>query len=252
MRAGDITIAWNGRPAVPDYEPAQRSTAPRLVMLARLVPHKRIEHALEVVAALRDELPGLHLRVMGSGWWAANLLARRAELGLDDDVTFLGHVSDRQKYEELSSAWVHLLPSVKEGWGLSIVEAAHVGVPSVAYVEAGGVRESILDGVTGLLATDQDDLVGKVRHLLHDAELRLDLGDKARIRSGQFSWDLTADGRRLGGRPRVQACLARRREAHGDVDDTDGRVGGSAAGCRAASEDPAGLGRRGRRRWPRA
>ena len=104
-----------------------------------------------------------------------------------------GHVTDREKFEELSSAWVHLLPSVKEGWGLSIVEAAHVGVPSVAYVEAGGVRESILDGVTGLLATDQDDLVGKVRLLLADAELRADLGTKARIRSEQFSWDITAD-----------------------------------------------------------
>jgi glycosyltransferase involved in cell wall biosynthesis len=145
------------------------------------------------VAALRGEFPGLHLRVMGSGWWADNLVERRAELGLHDEVTFLGHVSDQQKYEELSSAWVHLLPSVKEGWGLSITEAAHVGVPSVAYLEAGGVRESILDGVTGLLATDQDDLVAKVRDLLHDAELRLDLGYKAQIRSEQFSWDLTAD-----------------------------------------------------------
>ena len=71
---------------------------------------------------------------------------------------------------------MHVLPSVKEGWGLSIVEAAQVGVPSIAYVEAGGVRESILDGVTGLLAADQDDLLAKVRQLLHDAELRLDLG----------------------------------------------------------------------------
>jgi glycosyltransferase involved in cell wall biosynthesis len=192
VRAGDITIAWNGRPAVPEFHPAEPSAAPRLVMLARLVPHKRIEHALDVVALLRDEFPGLHLRVMGSGWWADNLLERRAELGLHDAVTFLGHVSDRQKYEELSAAWVHLLPSVKEGWGLSIVEAAHVGVPSVAYLDAGGVRESILDGVTGLLATGQDDLAAKVRQLLADAELRVDLGHKARIRSEHFSWDVTA------------------------------------------------------------
>ena len=193
VTAGDILIAWNGRPTVPDFQPAEPSAAPRLVMLARLVPHKRIEHALEAVAALREDFPGLHLRVMGSGWWADNLEARRSELGLDDEVTFLGHVTDRQKYEELSSAWVHVLPSVKEGWGLSIVEAAHVGVPSVAYVDAGGVRESILDGVTGLLATSQDDLLAKVRQLLHDADLRADLGGKARIRSEQFTWDATTD-----------------------------------------------------------
>ena len=52
---------------------------------------------------------------------------------------FLGHVSERTKFEELARAWVHVLPSVKEGWGLSIVEAGRVGTPSVAYGSAGGV-----------------------------------------------------------------------------------------------------------------
>jgi glycosyltransferase involved in cell wall biosynthesis len=193
VRAGDITIAWNGRPAAPDFEVSARSETPRLAMLVRLVPHKRVEHAQETVARQRQDFPGLHLRVMGSGWWEDQLLARRRELGLEDCVTFLGHVRDDEKFAELSSAWVHLLPSVKEGWGLSIVEAAHVGVPSVAYLEAGGVRESILDGVTGLLASDQDDLVAKVRLLLGDADLRSDLGEKARIRSAQFSWEATTE-----------------------------------------------------------
>jgi glycosyltransferase involved in cell wall biosynthesis len=193
VRASDITIAWNGRPDTPDFEPSEPSATPLLAMLVRLVPHKRVEHALEAVAALREEFPDVRLKVMGSGWWAEQLLERRRELGLDDAVTFAGHVTDREKFEGLSAAWVHLLPSVKEGWGMSIVEAAHVGVPSVAYLDAGGVRESILDGVTGLLASDQDDLVAKVRMLLSDPELRADLGDKARIRAGQFSWDVTAD-----------------------------------------------------------
>jgi glycosyltransferase involved in cell wall biosynthesis len=140
VRAQDITIAWNGQPAPPDFEPPGPATTPRLVVLSRLVPHKRVEHALEAVAALRDEIPGLHLRVMGSGWWSEHLLERRRELGLDDVVTLLGHVTDLEKFRELSSAWVHVLPSVKEGWGLSIVEAAQMGVPSVAYADAGGVR----------------------------------------------------------------------------------------------------------------
>jgi glycosyltransferase involved in cell wall biosynthesis len=192
VRAQDITIAWNGMPPVPDFVPQPESEAPSLVMVTRLVPHKRVEHAMEAVAALRGRHPGLHLSVMGSGWWAARLLERRAELGLEDCVTFLGHVCDRTKFEELSRAWVHLLPSVKEGWGLSIVEAAHVGVPSVAYAEAGGVRESILDGVTGLLATDLPDLVDQVDHLLSDGSLRRDLGVKAQVRSEQFTWESTA------------------------------------------------------------
>lgn len=190
--AGSVTIAWNGSPTVPDFSPQPLTAAPSLVMLVRLVPHKRVEHAMEVVARLRGEFPGLHLTVMGSGWWREALEVRRRELGLEDDVTFTGHVTDRTKFEVLSSSWVHLLPSVKEGWGLSIVEAAHVGVPSIAYQDAGGVCESILDGVTGLLAMDIDDLVGRAQQLLADRGLRADLGAKARIRSEQFTWDATA------------------------------------------------------------
>ena len=192
VRAQDVTIAWNGMPPVPVHMPRPQAEAPHLVMLVRLVPHKRVEHAMEAVAALRGRHPGLHLTVMGSGWWEQELLRRRAELGLEDDVSFVGHVTDRTKFEVLSSAWVHLLPSVKEGWGLSIMEAAHVGVPSVAYADAGGVRESILDGVTGLLARDLPDLIDQVDRLLSDDGLRRDLGAKARIRSEQFTWDATA------------------------------------------------------------
>jgi len=192
VRAQDVTIAWNGMPPVPVHMPRPQAEAPHLVMLVRLVPHKRVEHAMEAVAALRERHPGLHLTVMGSGWWEQELLRRRAELGLEDDVSFVGHVTDRTKFEVLSSAWVHLLPSVKEGWGLSIMEAAHVGVPSVAYADAGGVRESILDGVTGLLARDLPDLIDQVDRLLSDDGLRRDLGAKARIRSEQFTWDATA------------------------------------------------------------
>ncbi len=108
-----------------------------------------------------------------------------------DRVRFLGHVDDSVSSPSFSRAWVHLLPSLKEGWGLSIVEAAHVGVPSVAYRSAGGVQESILDGVTGLLAQDQDDFTDCTRRLLVDHELRRTMGTKARLRSEQFTWEAT-------------------------------------------------------------
>ena len=203
VRAADITIAWNGMSEAPPHTPLPESLDPHLVMLVRLVPHKRVEHALEVVAALRSRHPDIRLTVMGSGWWESHLLDRRAELGLEHVVDFLGHVSEQTKFEVLTSAWVHLLPSVKEGWGLSIMEAAHVGVPSVAYADAGGVRESILDGVTGLLAADLPDFVERVDQLLADTALRRELGAKARIRSEQFTWDATAAtiGWVLGVRP---------------------------------------------------
>lgn len=186
-----IRLAYNGLPPVPAFTPRPRTTAPSLVALSRLVPHKQVEHAVRSLHALREELPDATLTVMGDGWWADELRTMVETLGLQDRVRLLGFVDDSTKFEELSRAWVHVMPSLKEGWGLSIVEAAHVGVPSIAYHSAGGVRESILDGVTGLLAHDQDDFTACVRRLLTDHALRESMGSKAQDRSEQFTWEAT-------------------------------------------------------------
>lgn len=186
-----IRIAYNGVPPVPEFVAPPRDTHPSMVALSRLVPHKQIEHAVRTLHALRDDLPELTLTVMGDGWWAEELREMVEEFDLTDRVRLLGFVDDTVKFEELSRAWIHVMPSLKEGWGLSIVEAAHVGVPSVAYRSAGGVQESIMDGVTGLLAADQDDFTACVRRLLTDHALRESMGSKARVRSEQFTWEAT-------------------------------------------------------------
>lgn len=199
----DISIAYNGLPPVPEFEDLGQSAAPRLVVLSRLVPHKQVEHALAAVRDLAEEFPELHLDVMGAGWWEENLREAAEELGVSERVTFYGHVTEQAKFELLSRAWVHLMPSLKEGWGLSIMEAASVAVPSVAYRSAGGVQESVQDGVTGLLAEHQADFVSSTRRLLADEAMRTSLGQKAAIRSTQFSWDVatTTIADTLGVRP---------------------------------------------------
>jgi glycosyltransferase involved in cell wall biosynthesis len=196
VRAADISLAYNGMPPVPAFETRERATEPTLVVLSRLVPHKQIDHVITALPALAAEFPGIRLRILGDGWWGDQLRQQATELGLDDrtdcHVDFQGHVTDRTKFEELSAGWVHVLPSVKEGWGLSIVEAGHVGTPSVAYASAGGVTEAILDGVTGLLAVDEADLTARIATILRDPRLRDELGSKALVRSGEFTWDAAA------------------------------------------------------------
>ncbi|MFC6153232.1 glycosyltransferase family 4 protein [Nocardioides yefusunii] len=203
VAAERIRIAYNGVPPVPEFTPQPRDPQPSLVALSRLVPHKQVEHAVYALHDLAEEIPDATLTVMGDGWWADELAALVSRLGLQDRVRLLGFVDDRTKFEELSRAWIHVMPSLKEGWGLSIIEAAHVSVPSIAYASAGGVTESILDGVTGLLAQDQDDFTDCVRRLLADDELRTSMGDKAQLRSEQFSWEATTSvvSRCLDGAP---------------------------------------------------
>lgn len=89
-----------------------------------------------------------------------------------------------------------LVPSLKEGWGLVVVEAGLHETPSVAFDGAGGVTESIIDGTTGLLARrdDVDHFVALTRELLLDEDRRTDMGLKAAAFASQFTWPETVAG----------------------------------------------------------
>lgn len=186
-----ITVAHNGVATLPVN--ITRSATPRLCVLARLVPHKQIEHAFAVVEQLRVAHPDLHLDVVGDGWWREQLEDDVRHRGLSESVTFHGRVDADLRDTILARAWVMLLPSVKEGWGLAIMEAAIQATPSVAYADAGGVAESVLDGVTGLLARDSADFCRCVERLLTDTNSRTRLGVAAQARAREFDWSSTTD-----------------------------------------------------------
>jgi glycosyltransferase involved in cell wall biosynthesis len=194
VRNERIAVVRNGLDEAPEQTLAgPRGAAPRVVVLSRLVPHKQIEDALDAVAALRPRMPGVHLDIVGDGWWRERLVEHVKRLGIADAVTFHGHVDDVTKHHVLQSSWVQLLPSRKEGWGLAVVEAAQHGVPTVGYRSSGGLCDSIVDGVTGLLVDSRAELVERLEELLRDPVLRDGLGTKARARSGEFSWAQSAD-----------------------------------------------------------
>jgi glycosyltransferase involved in cell wall biosynthesis len=188
-----IAIVRNGLDEAPGESlSGPRSVTPRVVVLSRLVPHKQIEDALGAVAVLRTRVPDLHLDVVGGGWWHDRLVEHAQRLGIADAVTFHGHVDEGTKHAVVQRCWVHLLPSRKEGWGLAVVEAAQHGVPTIGYRSSGGLVDSVVDGVTGLLVDDRDDMVDRLEGLLSDRVLREELGAKAEARSREFSWAQSA------------------------------------------------------------
>lgn len=192
VQAQSIRVVHNGTPPSPASR-VRRTENPSLCVLGRLVPHKRVEVALEAVAELKQEFPGLALTIAGQGWWEQRLREYAETLGVQEDVALLGWVEEERKHELLGSSWVNLVPSLKEGWGIAVMEAAAHGTPSVAFRDAGGVADSIHDGVTGLLADDHNSFVAQVRRLLLDGDLRRELGDEARRWAGTFTWDITID-----------------------------------------------------------
>jgi glycosyltransferase involved in cell wall biosynthesis len=192
-----IAVVRNGLDEAPAHTlRVPRSDTPRVAVLSRLVPHKQIEDALDAIAELRPRMPDLHLDILGGGWWEQRLVDHAALLGISDAVTFHGHVDDETKHRVLQRCWVHVLPSRKEGWGLAVTEAGQHCVPTIGYRCSGGLTDSIVDGVTGLLVDDLKGLLDGLERLLSDQVLREQLGVKAQARSGEFSWRQSADAMR--------------------------------------------------------
>ncbi|MEI7759722.1 MAG: glycosyltransferase family 4 protein [Thermoleophilia bacterium] len=177
--------------------PAVDSLAPRavegqLVAVGRLTPSKRYDHAIRALAILRDTYASATLTIAGEGRDRERLERLAAELGLVDAVRLPGSVSHEQKTELLTAADVLVGCSVREGWGLTVTEAARRGTPSVAY-DIPGFRDSIDDGATGLLtAPEPEALAGGVRRLLDDPILYARLRETAWRRSLDLDWDATA------------------------------------------------------------
>ena len=193
VRPAAITVVHNGT-APPGRAAAERTPYPSVCVLGRLVPHKRVELALEAAARIRRHLPGLRVLVVGQGYWEPRLREAVARLGLGDAVELLGWLDEEAKQRVLASSWVLAMPSLKEGWGLAVLEAAAAGTPTVAFRAAGGVRESVVHGATGLLADDPDEFTRHLAWMLLNRHLRQRLGEAARAHAARFTWSQSVAG----------------------------------------------------------
>jgi glycosyltransferase involved in cell wall biosynthesis len=182
-----ITVVHNGNDPAPLVGTA-RSATPRISVVGRLVPHKQVEHAIDVVAALGEDHPELVLDVIGAGWWEAELRARALAHGVAERVVFHGFVDDQTKHELLAQSWLMVLPSLKEGWGIVIGEAGAHATPTVAYRSAGGTTESIDHKDSGVLVDSPEELTTTIRALVEDRDWREFLGQGALAKSRTYTW----------------------------------------------------------------
>ena len=173
-----------------------RFPEPTALYLGRVKRYKRVDLPLRAVARLRDQGVAGRLLVAGCGDHVEDLQRLAAQLALGEDrVGFLGYMDDAQKLELFRRAWVHVLTSPKEGWGITNLEAAACGTPTVAS-DSPGLRDSVVYGRTGYLTPhgDVEALADRMGALLSDPNLRDELGRGARAFAEGFSWDATAHG----------------------------------------------------------
>lgn len=174
------------------YTPGgERSAAPMVLGVGRLMPVKRFDRLIRAVAQARASVPDLTLTLVGTGAEREALDALVQELGADDFVTFAGRVDDEDLVALYRSAWVVASTSVREGWGMTLTEAAACGTPVVATRIAGHV-DAVDEGVSGLLADDDAEVARLLARVCTDASLRDRLQTGALEHAARFSWAATS------------------------------------------------------------
>jgi glycosyltransferase involved in cell wall biosynthesis len=166
-------------PLLPDKE-----ELPTLVFLGRLKSTKKPEDALTIFRKVKAELPETRLWIIGRGPEEKNLQKLAMDL---PDVTFYGWVPDDRKFDLLRRAHILLVPGVREGFGINVIEAASQGTPAIGY-DVHGLRDSIRNGLTGMLANDPEDASVKILALLKSPSRYRAMQEQCLAYAKDFNW----------------------------------------------------------------
>jgi glycosyltransferase involved in cell wall biosynthesis len=190
---GQISLIYNGVDCE-RYHPGKKSETPLIVYLGRLRHYKSVDIAIRALPLLTDSFPDVSFGIAGSGPAEADLRSLAHELGVADRVQFFGHVSDDAKVVLLQQAHVVVNPSLKEGWGLTVLEANACGTPVVG-ADVPGLRDSICHRQTGYLVPygDHTSMAGAIKKLLGNLKQRQEMEERALQWGRRFSWDVSAD-----------------------------------------------------------
>jgi len=148
---------------------------------------------IEALPAILSRVPDAQYWIAGDGDHLPSLRRLVARRGLEAHVRFLGYQGGAEKYATLAQTRVLVYTSPKEGWGLSVIEAAALGIPSVAS-NSPGLRESVRDEETGYLVPHGDTgaLADRIAPLLTNDDLWWRLGRRGLEWAAEYTWDRSA------------------------------------------------------------
>jgi len=185
VRPDQIRQVCNG--VEPPQPLTPRSPEPLFLALGRLTDYKRIDLLLRLWDRVRHVVGG-QLVIAGDGPERA-----RIEALAGPGVVVRGRVSEEEKHRLLCSAWMLLHPAMIEGWGIVIVEAAIRGTPGIGF-DVPGLRDSVVDGETGLLVRNEGQFASAWASLALDHRTREILGRNARERALRLHWSAAVEG----------------------------------------------------------
>jgi glycosyltransferase involved in cell wall biosynthesis len=177
----------------PRYSPGgRRSPVPLVVAVGRLAPVKCYDALVRAAHVARQRVPELRLEIVGEGFERPLIDAVVDALDAAAWVTLRGSVTEAEKIDLYRQAWIIASASAREGWGMTLTEAAACGTPAVA-TRIAGHEDAVVDGVSGVLtARDPGSLGAAMAQVLGDDGLRRALQQGALERAAVLTWSHTA------------------------------------------------------------
>jgi len=184
-----ITVAPHG--IADRFSPGgARSAAPLVVAVTRLMPQKGVEELVHALVRVKAAVPDTEATIVGDGPHRDRFVEVARSLGADW-IRWAGRVSDEELVGWYRRAWVVASASRREGFGLTLTEAAACGTPTVATRIPGHV-DAVDEGRSGLLADTTEDLADGIVAVLTDAALRARLEQGALEHATRFRWEEAA------------------------------------------------------------
>jgi len=188
----DPVVIYNGV----DHErflPGKKAKKPLIVYIGRLKRYKHISVLLRAMRIITKRFPEAKLIIGGDGEDMRHLKRLARQLDLTDTVSFLGKISHEEKIALYKKAWIFVNPSLREGWGITTIEANACGTPVVAS-DVPGLRDSVRNPHTGFLVPfgNEKAFADKITLLITDSQLRRKMSKEALNWASQFSWEYSA------------------------------------------------------------
>jgi glycosyltransferase involved in cell wall biosynthesis len=178
----------------PRFTPGgERSPDPLVVAVGRLVPVKRFDLLIDALVSVRRTVPGLRAEIIGEGYERPQLEERIRAAGAGGWIELVGRRSEDELIDAYRRAWVLVSTSQREGWGMTITEAAACETPAVV-TRIAGHSDAVLHGVTGILVDTPSRFGDALEAVLHDEAQRRRLGRAAREHAERMTWEATAAG----------------------------------------------------------
>lgn len=164
----------------------------QLIFVARLVKMKGVEDAIEVVSTITKRIPDVKLYVVGSGEpdYVSKLRTRVHQLKIEKNIEFTGFIDRAKQIELYRKAHFLIHTSVREGFGLVVLEANSQGTPAIVY-DSPGLRDIVVNGVNGYISPlgEPEVLADTIVRLYTEADDYALLQKTSRNQAKLYKWD---------------------------------------------------------------